>query len=112
MVDLSVLIARLARLPIGGPPQCGPGRRYAAPAAHSALVRVEPVERAGDRLLPVAEVLVALVGVHGRLPALVLDPVLAQVLLLASEPGGEPRRVGGPERRGLGHLRPDHRHAE
>src|SRR4051794_40393410 len=67
-------------------PSCcrsGPGSRAAAPRPQtvgSALVGVEPVERAGDRALPVLVVLVALVGVHRRLPALVLDPVLAQVL--------------------------------
>src|SRR5205085_3159463 len=61
------------------------------------------------RLLPVLEVLVALRRVHLRLPALVLTPVLPEVLLAVPQPGGETRGVGSAERGGLGNLRADHR---
>ena len=75
----------------------GEGRRAAPPPASRkglAPRAVEPVERAGDRALPVLVVLVALGGVHRGLPPLVLDPVLAQVLDLAPEARwrGRPRR--------------------
>src|SRR6478735_9217293 len=56
-------------------------------------VRVEPVEGPRDGLLPELVVLVALGGVHLRLPALVLGPVVADVVLAAPEPGGEARGV-------------------
>src|SRR5579859_2571971 len=42
---------------------------------------VEPVEGPGHRALPVLVVLVALLGVHVGLPALVLGPVVADLLL-------------------------------
>src|ERR671931_885211 len=73
---------------------------------------VEPVERPGDGLLPVLEVLVTLAGVHLRLPALVLRPVVADVVLAGPEPGRQAGRVGGAERGGLGHRGPDDRDAE
>src|SRR3954462_12244978 len=83
------------------------------PPPRSGLLRlflaVEPVERAGHGALPVLVVLVALRGLHLRLPALVLDPVLAQVLDLVPEPGREARRVGRAQRRRLGDRRPDDR---
>ena len=49
-----------------------------------------------------ADLALALVGVHLRLPALVLLPVRAQVVEVAPEPDGESGRVGGAERRRLG----------
>src|ERR1044071_1671408 len=75
-------------------------------------VSLEPVEGPRHGLLPELVVLVALGGVHRRLPALVLGPVLAQVLLVAPEARREPGRVRRAERGGLGHLRPDDWHAE
>src|SRR5919112_4030525 len=79
-------------------PGYGPSRRD--------LFVLEPVEGPRDRLLPVLEVLLALARVHLGLPALVLLPVLAQVLDLAPEPDRETGGIGGDERRRLGHLRP------
>src|SRR3954462_11511093 len=58
----------------GGAPRHTPASRGAA------LAGLEPIEGARDGPLPVPVVLVALLGIHLRLPALVLDPVLAQVL--------------------------------
>src|SRR5688500_15818735 len=85
-----------ARLPPGSggrspasivaPPTRGAARPR-RPLMVSRLFRFEPVEGARDRLLPERVVLVALRGVHRRLPALVLDPVLAQVLDLVPEAG-------------------------
>src|SRR3954465_399782 len=89
----------------GGPERAPP------PGAWSLLV-LEPVEGPRDGLLPVLEVLVALALVHLGLPALVLLPVLAQVLLLGPEAGREARGVRGAQRRGLRHDGPDDRHAE
>src|SRR4051812_157271 len=66
-------------------------------------LRVEPVEGPRDGLLPELVVLVALGGVHVGLPALVLGPVVAQVVLAGPEPGRQAGRVRGAERRGLGH---------
>src|SRR5215211_7763163 len=79
---------------------------------HGLLLGLEPVEGPRHGLLPELVVLVALAGVHRGLPALVLLPVLAQVLLLRPESGRQAGRVGGAERRRLRHLRADHRHAE
>src|SRR4051794_31167726 len=97
----------------------GPRRSGGGPTTASAPFRpspsrasVEPVEGPRDGPLPVLEVLVALVGVHLRLPALVLGPVVADVVLAGPEPGRQAGRVGGAERRRLGHRRTDHRHAE
>src|SRR3954451_8911010 len=75
-------------------------------------VRLEPVEGPRHGLLPERVVLVALGRVHARLPALVLGPVLAQILLVTPEARREPGRVRRAERGRLGHLRPDDRHAE
>src|SRR5919197_4331124 len=96
----------IARRGPGGASVAGPSRPSPSRAS------VEPVERPGDGLLPVLEVLVALRGVHLRLPALVLGPVVADVVLAGPEPGRQTGRVGGAERRGLGHRGPDDRHAE
>ena len=54
---------------------------------------------------------VALGGVHLRLPLLVLAPVGAEVVDVLPEADGEAGGVRRTERRGLRHLRPDHRHA-
>src|SRR3954454_16154501 len=99
---------------MGGGSMTGRGRGAPTPsqAGALALVRLEPVEGLGDRALPVLVVLVALAGLHLRLPPLVLDPVLAQLVLAVPHPGREARGVRGAERRRLGHLRPDARHAE
>ena len=73
----------------------------ATPSGACSLLVLEPVEGPRHGLLPVLEVLVARAGVHLGLPALVLLPVLAQVLLLGPEPGREARGVRGAQRRGL-----------
>src|SRR5439155_16714279 len=75
-------------------------------------VLVEPVEGPRDGLLPERVLLFALGRVHLGLPLLVLAPVGAQVLDLRPEADREAGRVGGAERCGLDHRRPDHRHVE
>src|SRR5438270_247343 len=92
-------------------PLRSPPRWRARPRRISTPARLlEPVERPGDGLLPVFVVLVALRRVHLRLPALVLAPVLAQVLLAVPEASGEARGVSGSKRRGLRDLWTDDRH--
>src|SRR3954469_10858228 len=83
-----------------------------SPSRWRSGLRVEPVEGPRDGLLPELVVLVALGGVHLRLPALVLGPVVADVVLAGPEAGGEARGVRGAQGGGLGHDRPDDRHAE
>ena len=64
------------------------------------------------RLLPALIAVVALGVVHVGLPALVLGPALAQVVLALPVAERQAGRVGRAERRRLGHLRADDRHAE
>src|SRR5262249_52070383 len=82
------------------------------PDAELSGIRVEPVEGPRDGLLPELVVLVARRGVHPRLPALVLGPVVADVVLAGPEAGREARRVRRAERCRLGDDRPDDRNAE
>ena len=49
---------------------------------------------------------------QSRLPAPALHPVVDHVLLTGPEPDGDARCVRSPQRRRLGHLRPDHVDAE
>src|SRR5206468_85223 len=91
--------------------RAGRGVRPSPSHGRSGL-RVEPVEGPRDGLLPELVVLVALGGVHLGLPALVLGPVVAQVVLAGPEPGRQPGRVRGAERRGLRHLGADDRDTE
>src|SRR5690625_784602 len=73
-------------------------------------VVVDPVQGALDGLLPQAQGALAGLLVHGRLPALVLGPVVDDVLLALPEADGDTGRVGGPQGGGLDDLRPHDGH--
>src|SRR5690606_10098688 len=75
-------------------------------------VLVHPLEGLRHGLLPVAVEALALAGLHRRAPALVLGPVVDDVLLALPEPDRDARGVRGTERRGLRDLRPHDVHAE
>ena len=71
-----------------------------------------PSRGSAHGLLPARVLALALVLVHLRLPALVLGPALAELVLVGPEAGRQAGGVGGAERGRLGHLRADHGHAE
>src|SRR5699024_11283901 len=86
-----------------------------APAVRRSAVQrlrvlVDPVEGALDGLLPQAEVALAGLLVHRGLPALVLGPVVDDVLLAVPAADGDAGRVGGADRGGLEALRSHPRH--
>src|SRR5699024_3031517 len=85
--------------------------RGAGSAVQRLRVLVDPVEGALDGLLPQAEVALAGLLVHRGLPALVLGPVVDDVLLAVPEADGDAGRVGGAERGRLDDLRAHHGHA-
>ncbi len=74
----------------------------------SAHVVVDPVEGLRDRLLPLAELALALGRLHRGLPALGLGPVGDDVLLAGPEADGDARRVGCAEGRRLRDHREHH----
>ena len=90
----------------------GPTDRVCGGPSVPASRQLHPVERLGDRLLPLRVFLRDGGAVHLRRPLGVLAPVGAEVVDVLPEPDREPGRVGGAERRGLGHLRPDHGHLQ
>src|ERR671920_2428494 len=101
--------ARTVEVRIGPCP--GAGRRAGQGPTPSGLVG-RPGEGALHGLLPLAVELPAAALVHRRLPALVLGPLPAQVVLVGPEADREPGRVRRAKGRGLGDLRPDHRHVQ
>src|SRR5581483_5670959 len=73
---------------------------------------LDPIERPGDSLLPHLVLALAMRLVHLRLPGMVDLPVLAQIFQIAPEARRQTRRIRRAQRRGLGYLRADDRHAQ
>src|SRR5690606_8440353 len=90
----------------GTPPACDSGLGLLGILLLDGLgVLVDPVEGLGDGLLPVAVQALPLLLAHLRGPALVLGPVVDDVLLTAEEPDRDAGGVGRAEGGRLGHLR-------
>src|SRR5689334_14054544 len=75
-------------------------------------VHVDPVERPGNRLLPLGVALLALLLAPCGIPATGLVPVVAQLVGGLPEADRESRCVAGTQRGGLGDDRSAHRDAE
>src|SRR2546423_717173 len=67
------------------------------PRPFGSVVRLHPVEGAGDRLLPLLVELLPGGVVHRRVPLLVLGPVVADVVLALPEADRQAGRVGRAE---------------
>src|SRR5260363_350973 len=75
-------------------------------------VVVHPVEGLSDSLLPVAEQTFALILVHLGFPALVLGPVVGDVILAFPETDSDASGVGGAQSGGFGDHGANHRHID
>src|ERR1039458_8534462 len=78
----------------------------------SFVVGVHPLEGARDRLLPLPEAPLPVLGVQLGEPLRRLVPVGAETLHVGPEADGEARGVGGAQGHRLGHDGPDDRHAD
>src|SRR5690625_3693805 len=107
------LVARPGRWRSGLSVRCaGPGVERPASVVQRLDVLVDPVQGALDGLLPQAQQPLPGLLVHGGLPALVLGPVVDDVLLALPEADGDAGGVGGTERGGLDDLRSHHGNAQ